>query len=54
MYEVIREMKEGRINGCLYTDGWPHFSTAVTQEFTPKLSEVHIAGVKIIMKVEHG
>ena len=40
MYEVIREIKGGQINGCLYTDGWPYFSTAVTHEFSPKLSEV--------------
>lgn len=42
MYEVIREIRQGQINGFVYTDDWPHFTTVVTQELNPRLSEASL------------
>lgn len=40
MYQVVREMRDGMMRGHIYSDGWPNFSTIITQEFSPRLSEV--------------
>ena len=40
MWQLTREVKDKRIKANLYVDDWPKFTTIISQEFTPRLSEV--------------
>ena len=40
MYQLAKEVKDKRIKANLYVDDWPKFTTVISQEFTPRLSEV--------------
>ena len=43
MWQLTGEVKDKRIKANLYVDDWPKFTTIITQEFTPRLSEVIIS-----------
>ena len=40
MWQVVRDTKEGLMEASFYTDGWPDFTTVVSQEFKPRMSDV--------------
>ena len=40
MYQVVKDTRDGLMEANLFTDGWPDFTTVVSQEFVPRLSEV--------------
>lgn len=40
MWQVVRDTYEGLMKANIYTDEWPKYTTVISQEFTPRLSEV--------------
>ena len=40
MWQIVKEIHEKKLEANVYTDQWPNFTTVVSQEFTPKLSQV--------------
>ncbi len=40
MYQVVKDTRDGRMEANFFTDDWPNFTTVVSQEFPPKLSNV--------------
>ncbi len=43
MWQVAKDTHDNNLDAKLYTDQWPHFTTVISQEFSPKLSEVVMA-----------
>ncbi len=40
MYQVVKDTRDGRMEANFFTDDWPNFTTVISQEFAPKLSNV--------------
>ena len=40
MWQVVRDTGDGLMDANLFTDDWPDWTTVVSQEFAPKLSQV--------------
>ena len=40
MWQVVRETQDGLMEANFYTDEWPDFTTVISQESAPRLSEV--------------
>ena len=40
MWHVVKDVQEKRVTANFYTDGWPNFTTVISQAFSPRLSEV--------------
>jgi hypothetical protein len=42
MWQVVRDAHDGLMEANLFTDEWPNYTTVISQEITPRLSEVGI------------
>jgi hypothetical protein len=40
MWQVVRDTRDGRMEANLFTDEWPNYTTVISQEIAPRLSEV--------------
>ena len=40
MWQVVKDTRDGVMEAKLYTDEWPEFTTVISQEFAPRVSEV--------------
>lgn len=48
MWQVVRDTRDGLMDANLFTDVWPDYTTVVSQEFAPRLSQ--IADIRIHSK----
>lgn len=42
MWQVAKDAQDGLMEANLFTDDWPDFTTVISQEFKPRLSEVSL------------
>ena len=42
MYQLTKDIIDKTLEANLYVDQWPEYTTIISQEFTPRLSEVCI------------
>lgn len=42
MWQVVKDVQNGKMEANLYADKWPEFTTIISQEFTPRISEVAV------------
>ena len=40
MWQVVKDTRDGFMEANIFVDNWPNYTTVVSQEFTPRLSEV--------------
>jgi hypothetical protein len=40
MWQVVRDTHDGLMEANLFTDEWPNYTTVISQELAPRLSEV--------------
>ena len=40
MWQVVKDVQGKKMDAKIFTDQWPNFTTVITQEFTPRVSEV--------------
>ena len=45
MWQTVNDVSNRKVMANFFTDQWPKFTTIVSQEFTPRISEVLIANV---------
>lgn len=49
MLGLIRNAVKGSIDAKFYTDSWPHFSSLICEQISPKLSEVAMLHMSTII-----
>ncbi len=42
VYHIVKDILDHSLVANLYVDQWPEYTTIITQEFRPRLSEVRI------------
>ncbi len=42
VYQIVKDILDHSLVANLYVDQWPEYTTIITQEFRPRLSEVRI------------
>ena len=50
MWQVVRDTRDGVMDANLFTDNWPNYTTVVSQEFAPRLSQR--ADIRIYSKIK--
>jgi hypothetical protein len=40
MWQVVRDTRDGLMEANLFTDEWPNYTTVISQELAPRISEV--------------
>ena len=50
MWQVVRDTRDGLMEANLFTDNWPDYTTVVSQEFAPRLSQR--ADIRIYSKIK--
>ena len=50
MWQVVRDTRDGVMDANLFTDNWPNYTTVVSQEFAPRLSQR--ADIRIHSKIK--
>ena len=43
MWQIVKDVKNGKMEANLFVDQWPDFNTVISQEFIPRLSEVDLS-----------
>ena len=50
MWQVVKDTRDGSMDANLFTDNWPDYTTVVSQEFAPRLSQR--ADIRIHSKIK--